>query len=282
MDYFEKPKGISIVVVSFERLGALKVLLDALIKQDYRGIPVELILVNNSPRYNLSKSLFSAVGRRIGKISDCKIVNSQFNWGPGIRYAMATTAAYQTLLFIDDDIFPTDYTFIADMYSEFMKLDEHDILTCWADLWVDWGEDFLTTASINFLSPEIKRLTECDYAGTGINMIRKRTLIHPDLLDIRPEFKFADTAWYPWLPTIIYGSHKYYYPSYNRLAFHKEKKIGSLCAREGYEQFIFSARKEMLALGYLPARSRMPNNTWVSGSPEEEAANTIPLVKRPW
>jgi len=138
------------------------------------------------------------------------------------------------------------------------------------------------TVSMGFTTPEITGLTECDYCGTGISMLNKRILLHPDMLDIPLAYKFADTAWFPWIPAIVHGTRKYYFPSFGMLQFHKEQYRASISRRDGYEKFIFSARKAMLDRGYKPVLSRSPSQRWRAGSPEQYAAQTLPIVTWPW
>lgn len=278
----EKPEGITIVVVSYQRMDALRCLLRGLLEQDMQGVRFELILVNNSAKHNLSSSLFSRTGRLLRRFTQLRILNSSYNWGPGIRYAIATAAQYKTILFIDDDIYPIHPQFLVNMYTAFKKLNPFDILTCWADLWVDWNDDHLSTVSMNFLTPEIKELTEVDYCGTGISMLNKKTLLCPEMLDILPEYKFADTAWFPWIPNIVYGSRKFFFPSCGMLKLHKERKKGALYAQEDYEKFIFTARKSMLRQGYKPVLSRLLQKKWVEGTPEYSAVERLSVVDRPW
>jgi glycosyltransferase involved in cell wall biosynthesis len=278
----EKPEGITIVVVSYRRMQALRYLLAGLLTQDMQNIQWELILVNNSSQVNLKPSLFSRIGRLLRRFPQVRVLNSSYNWGPGIRYALATAAQYKTILFIDDDIYPVHPQFLARMYSAFRKLNPVDILTCWADLWVEWDDNHLSTVSMGFLTPEINELTEVDYCGTGISMLNKRVLLCPEMLDISPEYKFADTAWFPWIPNIVYGSRKFYFPSFDMLKYHKEKKRGALCQKDGYEKFIFSARKSMLNLGYQPVLGRSEPQQLDQGSPEQRAIQILPIVTRPW
>ena len=250
--------------------------------QDFGDISTEVIIVNNSPRVCLSLSSFSRLGRLMKKFKDLKLVNSAYNWGPGIRYSIAAMAGYRTILFLDDDIYPVEGSVIPDMYRTFLELGEHDILTGWADLWVDWDETSLTTVSLGFSTEGIDRITEVDYAGTGLSMIDKRTLLQPEMLDFHPDFKFGDTGWFPWMPNIIHGSRKFYFPCAGRFSFHREKVKGMLSVRPNYEALIFNARRIMLEMGYQPVKKRLDGGIWQTGSPEEWAVTHLPHVTRPW
>jgi hypothetical protein len=168
------------------------------------------------------------------------------------------------------------------MYDAFKKLDSIDILTCWADLWVHWNDVHLSMVSIGFTTHEINELTEVDYCGTGISMFNKKILLCAEMLDIPEEFKFADTAWFPWIPNVVHGSRKFYFPSYGMLKFHKERNKGALCQRKDYEKFIFSARKFMLRQGYRPVLSRLPERSFPQDSPEYFASKVLPIVTRTW
>ena len=282
MRYGEKHDGVSIVIVSYNRPSALKILLIQLLKQKLTGIKTELIIVNNSQGKIIKPSRLSILGRLLNKFDEPKILNSTYNWGPGIRYAIATASKYQTILFFDDDIYPIDPFFIRKLYNSFKSLRPHDILTCWADLWVNWDKNQLSTVSMNFSLPEITDITEVDYCGTGISMFNKNILMHPNMLNIPREYKFADTAWFPWIPNIIFGTRKYYFPSFRMLKFHKQKTLNALCKQDGYDDFIFLARNKMLDMGYKPVLSRSHSMKFKSGSPEERASKTIPIITRKW
>jgi glycosyltransferase involved in cell wall biosynthesis len=278
----EKPAGITIVIVSYRRMNALAELLQGLLAQELDDTKVEVIIANNSQKINLRASYFSRLGRLLKQFHQLRIINSSYNWGPGIRYAIATMAQYRTILFFDDDIYPTSPNFVRNMYKTYLKLSEEDILTCWADLWVEWDDSHLSTVSMGFSDQTINQLTEVDYCGTGICMFNKKILLNPEMLEILPEFQFADTAWFPWIPTILYGSRKFFFPAFGMLKFHKEKHKGALHMQKDYEIFIFKARKFMLEHGYLPVLSRLPQNKWVEGSAEYFASTNIKVVKRPW
>ena len=72
--------GVSIIVLSHNRLGALRALLESLLRQDLAGIPIELIVCNNAPDVSLRASRFSALGRLFRRFPDLKILNSSHNW----------------------------------------------------------------------------------------------------------------------------------------------------------------------------------------------------------
>lgn len=277
-----RTEGISILILSYERMGALTRLLRGLLDQDLGGIETEIIIVNNSSRFRFGLSRFSKVGTLLRKFPDVKVLNSTYNWGPGIRYAVATASRYKTILFFDDDIYPVHRSFVASMYRTFKTLRDIDILTCWADLWLDWSDDCLTSVSMGFLTPEIADLIECDYCGTGISMLDKDILMCPEMLNIPPEYKFADTAWFPWIPFMVHGTRKYYFPSFGLLEFHKEKRRGALCGQEGYESFILASRKKMIRRGYRPVADRLKEEGRWEGSSEQAAAHCLEVVRRPW
>ena len=61
--------GVSIIVLSHKRLGALRALLESLLRQDLAGIPIELIVCNNSPDVSLRPSRFSGAGPPLSPVS---------------------------------------------------------------------------------------------------------------------------------------------------------------------------------------------------------------------
>src|SRR5688572_30292958 len=104
--------GVSIVVLSHERLGALRALLESLLRQDTGGMPLELIVCNNSRSVELRASVFSRLGRLFRRFPDVKIFNSSHNWLCRIRYTLATLARHDVILFLDDDLIPVDPGFV--------------------------------------------------------------------------------------------------------------------------------------------------------------------------
>jgi glycosyltransferase involved in cell wall biosynthesis len=271
-------KGLSIIIVAYRRPGALSELLKALLGQDLSGINVEIIVINNSGKDHLSTSVFNRSGILLREFKDLKIINSSHNWGPGIRYIIALTAKHRNILFFDDDIYPTNREFIKRMFTSFNRLRTVDILTCWAELWTRWRGNNLTFVPVDFVSPLLKKTVEVDYCGTGICMFNKKILYDERILRCAMKYQFADTAWFPWLPSIIFGTKKYYFPSFGMLRFHKERKKNAICLRPGYDRYILKMRKKMLKSGYKPVLSKRLNKHYIN----EAVLKQLPIITKPW
>lgn len=273
-----KNNNLSVIIVSYERPNSLKMLLQSLLNQKINRIDLEVILINNSKENILSSSKFTKVGRLIHKFKDLKIINSSHNWGPGIRYIMALTAKYQNILFLDDDIYLTNDKFIQFMLHAYEKLRKTDILTCWAELWTEWSAKNLTFVPVDFMQPSIKKIVRVDYCGTGICMFNKKILYNENILKAAMEYNFADTAWFPWLPSIIYETKKYYFPSTGMLKFHEERKKNAICLKPGYDKYILKMRKKMIKKGYKPVLSQ-PLTKYSIG---ERIFSQLPKITKIW
>jgi len=273
--------GVSLVVLSFERLAALRELLEALLGQELQGIRLEVILGNNSPRVHLRPSAFSAIGRLLRRLPDVKIFNSSYNWLCRTRYALATLGRYDTILFLDDDLIPVHTGLVRQMLEVLETLRPIDILSCWTALWTHWDDQRLTKVRMGFLYPETTVLTECDYVGPGISMFRRRMLIHPALLDLPDELHRSDSAWFPWLPAMELGSRKYYMPSHGMLRVHPESRKHALASLPGFRAGQYAAYKKMWKRGYTPvlATERQRDR---ADTPEARAARTLRAEVDDW
>jgi hypothetical protein len=274
--------GISIVVLSYERLGALSVLLRALLEQSLGGLPFELLLCNNSARVHLEPSTGSELGRLLSEVPDLKIFNSSHNWLTRIRYTIATLSRYETIFFIDDDLSPTDPFLIRDMYVALSALRPVDIVSCWTTLWTEWNDRFLTRVRMGFTRPEPTELTECDTVGPGICMFRKRILFHPEILDPPPNQLRSDSSWFPYVTAMELGSRKYYLPTHARLQRHDEHVHASLSRTPGFQADLHATFKHMWKRGYRPVLSRIQDEPFAEGSPEMRAARSLPPLTEYW
>lgn len=268
------PAGVSIIVLSHERLGALQALLQSLLRQDLAGLPIELVVCNNSPAVELRASRFSRLGRLFRRFPDVKILNSSHNWLCRIRYTLATLARYETILFLDDDLIPVHTGLIRQMAEVHGTLGPNDILSCWTALWTRWDDAQLTKVRMGFIYPQTTVLTECDYVGPGVSMFNKRLLFHPGLLDLPEEFHRSDSAWFPWLTAMEAGSRKFYMPSYGMLRIHPESRTKALADLPGFRAGQYAAYKRMWQRGYVPvlATERQQGR---DDSPEAVAARTL-------
>jgi hypothetical protein len=274
-------RGVSLVLLSFERLAALRELLEALLDQELQGIRLEVLLGNNSPRVHLRPSAFSAIGRLLRRLPDVKIFNSSYNWLCRTRYALATLGRYDTILFLDDDLIPVHAGLVRQMLDVLETLRPVDILSCWTALWTHWDDQRLTKVRMGFLYPDTTVLTECDYVGPGISMFRKRLLLHPALLDLPEELHRSDSTWFPWLPAMELGSRKYYMPSHGMLRVHPESRKHALASLPSFRAEQYAAYRKMWKRGYMPvlATERHRGRT---DSPEARAARTLPTEVDDW
>ena len=274
--------GISIVVLSYERLEALAALLRGLLGQELGGLRCELLLWNNSRSVHLAPSASSEVGRLLAEFPDLKVFNSSHNWLCRVRYALATLARYETIFFIDDDLAPTDPRLIHDLHDALGKLRPVDIVSCWTALWTEWNDRALTKVRMGFTRPEPAELTECDYIGPGICMFRKRILFHPAMLDQGPEGARSDSSWFPWIAAMELGSRKYYLPTHGRLRVHAEHRHAALGDIPGFRTELYAAYKRMWRRGYRPVLGRTGAERVPDGSPERRAARSLPSETDLW
>lgn len=275
-------RGISIVVLSYERLGALAALLRGLLAQDLGGTPTELIVCNNSTRVRLDAAADSEAGELLSRFPDVKVFNSSHNWLCRVRYVLATLARYDTIFFIDDDLAPADSLLVRDMYAALGELGPLDILSCWTALWTEWNDHSLTKVRMGFTRPEPLERTECDYVGPGISMFDKRILLHPAVLDQPPERHFSDSSWFPWVTAMELGSRKYYFPSYGRLRIHEQHRHAALGELPGFRARLYATYKEMWRRGYTPVLGRAVKPGLADDSPEARAARSLPRETDPW
>jgi glycosyltransferase involved in cell wall biosynthesis len=266
--------GVSLVILSFERLAALRELLDAVLGQDLQGIRLEVLLANNSPRVDLRPSAFNAIGRLLRRLPDVKVINSSHNWLCRARYALATLARHDTILFLDDDLIPVHPGLVRQMLGVLETIRPIDILSCWTALWTRWDDHHLTKVRMGFLYPETTELTECDYVGPGISMFRKRMLLHPAFLDLPEELQRSDSAWFPWLPAMELGSRKYYMPSHGMLRIHPESRKHALASLPGFRAGQYAAYKAMWKRGYTPILTTERHRDRTD-TPEARAARTL-------
>ena len=275
--------GISIIVLSYERMRSLELMLGSLLEQKLDGISVELIICNNSPRFHLSKSHFSNIGRMLRKFPDARIINSSHNWRTHIRYSLATLAKNKTVLFLDDDFILRDSSFISYMFKTFCTLGPLDILSCWNTLWVEWTADFLSVVSLTFHEPQITEVTKSDVAGPGICMFNKQILTPNVLKGVMPtgEYSRADDMAFSLAAYLEHQSQTYYLPSYGMIEYHVQSKKNALYAQNGHYTDLYALYKAMLNRGYKPVMSRsssLANNV----TPEKKVVELIEQEKFSW
>ena len=275
------PPGISIVILSHNRPGALKAVLEGLLRQDLGGREIELILCNNSPSVTLRSTRWSSLGRVLRRFDDLKIFNSSHNWLCRVRYTLATLARHDVVLFLDDDLVPVDPVLVRRMAETLAGLGPNDIVSCWTALWTKWDDAELTKVRMGFLYPQTTELTECDYVGPGISMFNKRILYHPAVLTLAEEFPRSDSAWFPWVTSMALGSRKFYVPSFGMLRIHRESTRDALSNLPGFRAGQYAAYKQMWKRGYVPVLAT-ERHQGRSDSPEALAARTLRLEIDAW
>jgi glycosyltransferase involved in cell wall biosynthesis len=274
--------GVTVIVLTYQRPAALAALLRSLLQQELGSLPLEVMVCNNAPGVRLKPSRFSALGRLCRRFADLKIFNSSYNWRCRVRYAVATLAAHDTIMFIDDDITLLDRNFIRYMYENFRTLGSKDLLSCWNTLWVDWNEDNFSCVSLTFETPGITRLTQTDTIGAGICMFNKELLVNARILDLSRGFPKADDMAFPLVAAVEWGSRSYFLPSYRMLEMHYEYNRNPLYTVLGHTTELYAQFKELLNEGYQPVLSRMAAGGVGTGTPEGDAAQRLPAMKYSW
>jgi glycosyltransferase involved in cell wall biosynthesis len=275
-------EGITVIVLTYQRMGALAALLRSLLRQKLGSLPLELIVCNNSPRVRLKPSQFSTVGRLFSQFANLKIFNSSYNWRCQVRYAVATLAAHNTIMFIDDDITLLDRNFIIYMYENFRTLKPMDLLSCWNTIWVDWNEENFSCASLSFETPGITQLTQTDTIGPGICMFNKELLSNARILDLSRGFSKADDMAFPLVAAMEWGSRSYFLPSYKMLEMHYECHRNSLYTVSGHSAELYAQFKSLLKEGYQPVLSRNAAGLPERETPEQYAARVLPALTYSW
>jgi hypothetical protein len=277
-----RPAGITVVALTYQRPAALAALLRSLLRQELGNLPLELLVCNNAPGVHFAPSRVSALGRLFRRFPDLKIFNSSHNWRCRVRYAVATLAAHDTIMFIDDDITLLDRNFIRYMYENFLVLGPRDLLSCWNTLWVDWNEADFSCVSLNFDTPEITRLTQTDTIGPGICMFSKELLVNARILDLSRGFAKADDMAFPLVAALEWGSRSYFLPSYRMLEMHYEYNQNPLYTVSGHTTELYAQFKGLLKEGYQPVLSRTGAGSPENETPERDAARRLPAMRYSW
>ncbi|HKP29262.1 MAG TPA: glycosyltransferase, partial [Gemmatimonadales bacterium] len=100
----EKTAGVTIIVLTHDRPGALRALLAGLLQQQLEGREMELLVCNNSSRNRVSDFPLTRTGRLLGRFKDVKVFNSSYNWLCRVRYSLAMLARHDVVMFLDDDL----------------------------------------------------------------------------------------------------------------------------------------------------------------------------------
>jgi glycosyltransferase involved in cell wall biosynthesis len=251
--------GLSIIVTSYERMISLHKNLTSLINQDMGDVPVEIIVVNNSSRVTLRPTIWTRIGRLFRKHPNIKLINSRHNWRIYFRYGIAYFALYDTILFIDDDIYFKDSTMMRHMYDTLMDLGAYDIVSCWNMLWTKWTDTDLYHVSASLLDADLTDLTKTDTCGPGISMFNKRLV-----LDVRAQnhlitWNIPDAGDYGLglLSQMLWKGTTYALPAFKRVGFSEEFQKNALHLKEpNFVSDRMNLFKEMLNNGYTPVIKR--------------------------
>lgn len=255
MSLLSSQPGLSIIVTSYRRMEALYVNLNSLLNQDLRGLPHEIIVVNNARQVNLRPGRFTRLGRLFRGHPEIKLLNSRYNWRVYLRYGLAYIAQYDTIFFLDDDLHCLDGDIVYDMYRTLLNLAPCDIVSCWNMLWSKWTDNEHHHVSATLFDPELTELTMTDTCGPGISMFNRRII-----LDARAQAHLI--AWS--LPDVtdmalgllshmLWGGTTYAMPMYGRVAFSPEHKKHAL--HETMPNFVsdrYRLYKQMYQRGYQP------------------------------
>lgn len=254
----EKNKGITIVILSFERMKGLAALLESILMQDLRDLKYEIIICNNSSQVKLKRSKLTKIGRVLSRVPDLKIFNSSYNWGCQVRYQMATLGKYDTIQFFDDDVMLLDKNFIYDMYTEHKKLEPNDILSAYGIVWTKWQDDYFTKATFFYRELEVKQITPCDTVGAGICMFARDLATKPEILNMWLDYP-GNYDWpFSLVAAMKYDSKRYYFPAYKRMNFHDDKVKKPIYQHDNYNKRLSDLYKLFIKKGYKPILSELP------------------------
>jgi len=278
--------GLSVIVLTHERQKSLEKLLQSLLEQHRYRLPLELILFNNSGEIQLSSLGSGTLQKTIGQFSNCKIINSSYNWGTSARYAIANLATNETILFLDDDLYLRDKFLVSEMVEAFHSLAPLDILSCWNELWVEWDEKMLKTVSLDFQTPGINELILTDTIGPGIAMLNRRVLLEHQVMDIAMQRNQSNAIvsdmGFPLMASLVHGSHCYYFPAWDKLAFHEQAHQGAIYQVLGRHRDLLALFKRLYKSGYKPVFSKVHELSSSEAERVRWAAETLPSKEYFW
>lgn len=278
--------GLSVIVLTHEREKSLEKLIQSLLEQHLNGLPFELIVFNNSAKVQLSSTGPRSVSRLIRQFSSSRIINSSYNWGTSARYAVATLATNERILFLDDDLFLRDKYFIAEMVETFHSLGPLDILSCWNELWIEWNEEMLKTVSLDFLTPTVNEVILSDTVGPGVAMLNRRLLLEPRVMDTAMQRNQSDPIvsdmGFPLTASLVHGSRCYYFPAWGKLAFHDQAHQGAIYQIPDRHRDLMMLFKRQYKAGYAPVWSKIHELPSAEAERVRWAAETLPSKTYYW
>ena len=277
--------GLTVVVLTHEREKSLEKLLQSLAEQQFRHSSMELIIFNNSPTTQLSFSQ-GFLGKFIDQFSDCKVLNSTYNWGTSARYGIATLAGNEAILMLDDDIYLRDALFISEMFEAFRSLGPLDMLSCWNDLWIDWDENNLKTVSLDFLTPGIPEMIPTDTIGPGIAMLNRQAILNPRVMDVAMQRNqkqpIVSDMGFPLMASMVHGSRCHYFPAWGKLSFHNQAQKGAIYQIPGRHRDLLTLYKGLYKSGYMPVMSNLDKLSPIEAERVQWAAETLPATSYSW
>jgi len=282
MTVLEKRPGISIIVTSYERMLALHQNLSSLLSQQTGDVPIEIIVVNNSDNVILRPTRWTKIGRLFRQHPQIKLINSQYNWRIYFRYGIAYFAYYDTILFLDDDIYFRDETMLIDMYDTLMGVGQYDIVSCWNMLWAEWDDTQLSHVSASLLDPDVTTLIKTDTCGPGVSMFNRELVLDARAQNHLITWNIPDAGDYGLglLSQMLWGGTTYAMPAFERVAFSKEFQKNALHLKEpNFVSDRMRLFKEMLHNGYIPVIRREDLS---AESPEMKLIERMPLKSNAW
>lgn len=273
--------GLSVIILSYERMKALEENLLSILMQNMDGIPLEIIVINNSNQIMLKSSPFNAVGRILRQNPQIKVINSRHNWRTDIRYGIAYSALYDMIMFIDDDISLDDPNLIYDMYHQKQKLGTYDLLSSWNTLWIECSETGVKQIPVTLFNPNLNELIKCDVCGPGICMFNRQLImdIRVRNLIIPLDYPAATDMVLGLLPNYFFGASTYYFPAYKRAHFHDQHLEKALHQMDNFISDRFRLFKSLWKSGYQPVLQR---ETLDASSPEMRAIEVTEIVTKLW
>lgn len=258
MSLFGDRPGLSIIVTSYRRLDALYDNLTSLLNQDLRDLAIEIIVINNAKEVQLAPSRFSRLGRLFRAHPEIKLVNSRHNWMIFMRYGLAYVAFYDTLLFLDDDIYFLDNDVVYDMYQTLAGLASYDIVSSWNTLWTAWSETELQYVNVTLWNAEVTQLTMTDTCGPGISMFNRALIMDERAQRYLISWSLPDAGDIALglLANMLRGGTTYAMPMHGRADFGRQHKLRALHERPEFMSNRFRLFKDMLHNGYEPVIAR--------------------------
>lgn len=282
MSVVQNRPGISIIVTSYQRMISLHQNLTSLLNQQMGDIPIEIIVINNSDKVNLRPTLWTKIGRLLRQHPEIKVINTRYNWRIYFRYGIAYFAYYDTILFLDDDIYFCDDAMLREMYDTLMSLGQNDIISCWNMLWTEWTDSQLSNVSATLFDPKVTTLIKTDTCGPGISMFNRHMVLDPRAQEYLITWNIPDAGDYALglLSHMLWGGTTYAIPAYQRVAFSEEFQKHALHLNE--PNFVTDRMrlfKEIYQNGYIPVIKR---EEFAEDSPEKQLIERMEQQSNPW